>query len=68
MKANGYLREFEHPEWGTIAVPVAPYGFSATPIEPAMTAPELGADTVAVLVEAGYTDDEVRELRDQGAW
>ncbi|MFZ0665931.1 MAG: CoA transferase [Acidimicrobiales bacterium] len=68
VKVNGYLRPFEHPEWGSLAVPVTPLGFSQTPIEPAVTSPELGAHTLEVLIDAGFSEEDLEALRDQGAW
>jgi alpha-methylacyl-CoA racemase len=46
----------------------APVRLSRTPADPARAgAPPLGADTRAVLAEAGYGADEIRALEDAGA-
>jgi alpha-methylacyl-CoA racemase len=44
-----------------------PVKLSRTPAEPAAAGPELGADTDAVLAEAGYGADEIAALRESGA-
>ena len=40
-----------------------PLKFSQTPVHLAASAPELGQDTDVVLKWAGYTDDEIADLR-----
>ena len=44
-----------------------PVKLSRTPAEPAATGPERGADTDAVLAEAGYGAEEIAALRESGA-
>ncbi len=65
--ANGYLRRVEHPEWGPISIVGNPIAMSETPAEPGITAPELGQHTEAVLLEAGYTWEDMERLRERGA-
>jgi formyl-CoA transferase len=65
--AAGYLRRVDHPEWGPMSIVGNPIALSETPAEPAVTAPELGQHTEEVLLEAGYTWDEVTTLRERGA-
>jgi crotonobetainyl-CoA:carnitine CoA-transferase CaiB-like acyl-CoA transferase len=60
--ANGYL---ESVEGETVVLP--PVRFSDTPAQAwASPAPELGQHTEEVLLEAGYTWDEIGVLRDEG--
>ncbi|MDH4364034.1 MAG: CoA transferase [Acidimicrobiia bacterium] len=64
---NGYLAEGDHPQWGRIKVVGCPIRFSATPAEPGIAAPELGQHTEEVLLELGYSWDEIGQLREVGA-
>ena len=59
---NGYLAEVDGSQ-----VVGTPIRLSDTPAIVGGPAPELGADTVDVLLEAGYTDEEVAELLASGA-
>lgn len=66
--ANGYLAEVARPDGGKQAVPGGPIRFSATPLRPSAIPPELGQHTEEVLLEAGFTWEEIAALRDAGAW
>ena len=65
---NGYLFRAVHPEWGELTLPGSPIWMSDTPLEPGVVPPELGQHTEEVLMELGYSSDEVADLRDRGAW
>ena len=67
MYENGYLRRVEHPD-GDRAVIGTPIRMSATPLEPSAVAPELGQHTEEVLLEHGYTWDDITALREEGAF
>jgi crotonobetainyl-CoA:carnitine CoA-transferase CaiB-like acyl-CoA transferase len=61
--ANGYVTEVEYPKHGkTLKVHGSPWHFSETPAKIGI-APELGADTDAVLAELGYGSAEISDLR-----
>ena len=48
-----------------------PIDFEETPLPPYEKAPLLGADTVAVLSDLGYTDEEIKSMVDDktvGVW
>ncbi len=64
---NGYLFTGEHPTYGPMTFVGNPIRMSATPTTPAMVAPELGQDTELVLVDLGYSWDEIAALRESGA-
>ncbi|HLZ70049.1 MAG TPA: CoA transferase [Dehalococcoidia bacterium] len=66
--ANGYLVEVEHPQFGRQRIVGTPVRFSDTPSRPGTAAPELGQHTEAVLLDAGFTWDEIAALREEGAW
>lgn len=67
LRANEYIVEVEHPTRGRMPVVGAPWRFSETPAEIAPAAPELGQHSEEVLLEAGYTWEQIGELREQGA-
>ena len=66
--ANGYLAKGEHPDLGEVSVIGCPIVFSETPARTAVVTPELGQHTEEVLLEAGFTWDELEDLRAHGAW
>ncbi|MFQ5699277.1 MAG: CaiB/BaiF CoA transferase family protein [Myxococcota bacterium] len=66
-RANGYIRELEHPDLGTISVVGNPLTLSDTPLEIGAPPPELGQHTEEILLEAGLSWDRIAELRGSGA-
>lgn len=65
---NGYFVEGDHPGRGRVRVVGNPIRLSATPTEPGIVAPEIGQHTEEVLLEAGFTWDDMEQLRREGAW
>lgn len=65
LYANGYLRTVNHPEWGQTKSIGNPISLSDTPTAPGDWAPELGQHTEEVLLAAGYTWEQIEELRAQ---
>ena len=63
---NGYLAKVEGPT-GEISVVAAPVRFSDTPARSPAVAPELGQHTEEILLELGYSWDEITALRDASA-
>jgi crotonobetainyl-CoA:carnitine CoA-transferase CaiB-like acyl-CoA transferase len=59
----------EVPDAAGVAVRMVapPAGFSATPAAPRSLAPETGEHTEAVLLESGYTWEEIASLKERGA-
>ncbi|WP_419864184.1 CaiB/BaiF CoA transferase family protein [Candidatus Poriferisodalis sp.] len=67
MYDNGYLRRVEHPDGDRVVIGT-PIRMSETPLEPGAVAPELGQHTEEVLLEHGYTWDDITALRDEGVF
>lgn len=64
---NKYIVDFDHPIWGRVKIPGYPAHFSQAEVGVQRPAPELGEHTEEVLREvAGYDDDEIRRLREEG--
>ncbi len=66
LTATGFMSYQEHPTEGRIAVTGNPIGFSKSPGELRIFAPRMGAHSVELLQEAGYTDDEIARLTEDG--
>jgi len=59
--------EVEHPTLGKLRTLGTPIKMSATPLNPRRRGPMLGEHTDEVLAEAGYSSDEIEQLRYSGA-
>jgi crotonobetainyl-CoA:carnitine CoA-transferase CaiB-like acyl-CoA transferase len=64
--ANGYLTKAIGPS-GEVTVVGSPVRFSETPAQPGAVAPELGQNTEEVLLEAGFSWDDIARLASEGA-
>jgi crotonobetainyl-CoA:carnitine CoA-transferase CaiB-like acyl-CoA transferase len=65
--ANEYLVEIDHPNLGRMRVPGPGIHMSETPAGVQGGGPELGQHTEEVLLEAGYSWEEIERLKDAGA-
>ena len=65
--ANGYVRSFEHPTHGPFRVSASPVQFDNVPPEVSRPAAELGAHTEEVMLELGYSWEEIALKKDAGA-
>ena len=65
--ANDYIVEVDHPEWGRVKMVGSPISMSDTPTRWGSEAPELGQHTEEILLEAGYSWDDIDKLREVGA-
>jgi crotonobetainyl-CoA:carnitine CoA-transferase CaiB-like acyl-CoA transferase len=64
---NGYIMNFEHPSLGPFRVAASPVQFANQPPEVRRAAAELGADTEHVLLELGYSWEEIATHKESGA-
>jgi crotonobetainyl-CoA:carnitine CoA-transferase CaiB-like acyl-CoA transferase len=62
---NGYITWMDHPEVGPVKVVGTPITMSETPLSTQTPPPELGQHTEAVLLEVGYTWEEIAHLREK---
>ncbi|OAI39506.1 hypothetical protein AYO38_07490 [bacterium SCGC AG-212-C10] len=65
--ANDYLMEIDTPHLGRMRVPGPPIHMSETPPVVRGAGPLLGEHTEAILLEAGYSWDEIAALNESGA-
>jgi formyl-CoA transferase len=65
--ANGYILDVDHPTNGPMQVVGFPWVFSETPARAAPAAPELGQHTEEILLDLGYTWDDITSLREAQA-
>ena len=66
IAAREMVLSVEHPGHGAVRMPGFPVKFAQAPCRIRRPAPDLGADTDAVLREAGVTDGELADLHARG--
>jgi crotonobetainyl-CoA:carnitine CoA-transferase CaiB-like acyl-CoA transferase len=65
--ASGCFVEYDHPTQGRIKQIANPVIMSKTPADVRRPAPEFGQHTEEVLLEYGYTWEDIARLKDEGA-
>lgn len=66
--ANDYLSQTITNRGERLKLVAPPFQFDETGVTPAGPAPEIGQDTEVVLLESGYSWDDISALRDRGAF
>jgi crotonobetainyl-CoA:carnitine CoA-transferase CaiB-like acyl-CoA transferase len=64
--ANGYVHEVAHPGHEPVRLPGIGISIGGEPVTITRLAPQHGEHTEDVLLEAGYTWDEIVALRERG--
>jgi len=62
--ANDYIIGVDHPVWGKIKMLGFPWTFHDTPASVKREAPELGQHTEEILLEFGYTWEDIAKLKE----
>jgi len=65
-RANDYFVPFDHPTYGRIEVIANPVNLSETPASIRMPAPEFSQHTEEILLELGYTWEDIAQFKEQG--
>ena len=63
--ANDYVVDFDHPSRGKVKMVGHPVTLSETPAEIRLPAPEYGQHTEEILLELGYTWEEISNLNEE---
>ncbi|MBN2126439.1 MAG: CoA transferase [Deltaproteobacteria bacterium] len=63
--ANQYVEDFVHPSLGPVRIPGYPIHFSAASAGMRSAAPAVGEHTSSVMKGLGYSDDEIRGLKER---
>jgi len=63
---NNFYTDIEHPVVGKARLLNSPVQFSETPAQITSVAPQLGAHTEEVLLDAGYTWEDIQKFKDKG--
>ncbi len=63
---NEYVIDFYHPALGKVKIPGYPVHFSSTRAGTLSAAPALGEHTDIIMRQIGFTDEEIRELKNEG--
>jgi crotonobetainyl-CoA:carnitine CoA-transferase CaiB-like acyl-CoA transferase len=66
LTANNYIINIEHPLYGALKTMGFPWDFSETPASWKRKAPALGEHTEEVLLEIGYSSEEIGGLKEKG--
>jgi len=64
--ANDYFPEYDHPGYGPMKIVASPVNLSETPATVREPAPEFGQHTEEILMEAGYSWEEIEAFQEEG--
>ncbi len=64
--ANGFFAEIDHPVVGQMKIVTTPVNFRQNPASVRALAPEVGQHTEEILLDLGYSRDDIAQLKEQG--
>jgi crotonobetainyl-CoA:carnitine CoA-transferase CaiB-like acyl-CoA transferase len=65
-RANNFFLPYDHPNYGPIEIMASPVNMSETPATIRMPAPEFSQHTEEVLLEEGYSWEDIERFREEG--
>jgi crotonobetainyl-CoA:carnitine CoA-transferase CaiB-like acyl-CoA transferase len=65
--ANDFFTQIDHPNFGKMTLVTTPVRFCQNPATVRTPAPELGQHTEEILLDMGYTWDDITQLKEQKA-
>lgn len=65
-RANGFFVDYDHPTYGHVEIVANPVALSDTPVVVRMPAPEFGQHTEEILLEYGYTWEDIGQMKEDG--
>ena len=66
IKARNMVVKRDHPKYGTIQNISSPIKYSRTTLEIKTLAPKLGQHTKEILIDLGFSEEEIRNFRKKG--
>ena len=66
-RANNFFLPYDHPNHGKIEIMASPVNLSKTPATIRLPAPEFSQHTEEVLLETGYSWDDIEQFKKNGA-
>jgi len=64
-RANNFFLPYDHPNYGRIEIMASPVNLSKTPATIRLPAPEFSQHTEEILLEAGYTWEDIAQFKEQ---
>ena len=64
---NDFFDKLDHPNAGEIRLVASPVKFGETSAEAKLPSPQVGQHTEEILLETGYTWEDITRLKDEGA-
>jgi len=66
VRANNFFLPYDHPTYGPMEIMASPVNMSKTPATIRMAAPEFSQHTEEVLLEEGYSWEDIERFKEEG--